>query len=302
MAVGHLNDQVHTNEVGYYSLSLRDESNWWISTDNDDEFCIQYLSKFAAIMKLTEHQAPAMNGLSRLIIFRTSNQNSQRDAKDNIGWPAGIRFYNSANGDVVCEFLNDGMKKNKYYFMPYFLYPIYQCSIEKGGLPIHAALIELEGRGVLLSARCNTGKTTCCRRLPDYWKELCDDEALVVLDNQKKYWANPFPTWSDYLLKRSESTWNVQYSVPLCGIFFLEQSTTDDITPMGYGKASALIAEAANTVRIRFMRGMDKESQRGSMREMFDNACRITKMIPAFHLHVSLNGRFWEKIEEALGW
>jgi hypothetical protein len=44
-----------------------------------------------------------------------------------------------------------------------------------------------------------------------------------VFDKQKKYHAYHFPTWSNYL-KFSSDSYNVQYSVLISCIFFLEQS------------------------------------------------------------------------------
>ena len=171
----------------------------------------------------------------------------------------------------------------------------------KGGLPFHAGLVELDGLGVLLAASGDKGKSTCCRRLPDYWKPLCDDEALVVLDKQKKYRVHPFPTWSDYLWNRSKKTWKVQYSVPLSGVFFLEQSEADEVVPVGEGQATVLLSESAMQICQKFWKSLDREDQRLFRKELFNNACEMAKQIPAYLLRVSRNGRFWEKIEQVLG-
>jgi len=138
------------------------------------------------------------------------------------------------------------------------------------------------------------------RRLPEHWRTLCDDEALVVADRQEKYRAHPFPTWSEYLWKRSQKTWNVQYSVPLSAIFFLEQSGTDTIEPLGEGHAAVLITESASQIYEKFWRKSDQKDQREFREELFNNACTMAKKIPCYRLYVSLNGRFWEKMEDVL--
>ena len=50
----------------------------------------------------------------------------------------------------------------------------------------------------------------------------------------------------------------------------------------------------------RFLRKTDKETKSSHLSKIFLNACRIAKKIPTYKLKVSLNGRFWEKIEETL--
>jgi SynChlorMet cassette protein ScmC len=182
------------------------------------------------------------------------------------------------------------------------LYPIYQKSIGRGGLPFHAALIEKKGAGVLLAASGDTGKSTCCRRLAANWTPLCDDEALVIADKEKRFRAHPFPTWSDYMYRGSDNTWDIQYSVPLCGVFFLEQSDTDETIALGQGEAAALVNKSVTQVCEKYWRTGSREFQRNFRRQVFNNAYALAKNIPAFKLRVSLNGRFWEKIEQALCW
>jgi SynChlorMet cassette protein ScmC len=203
--------------------------------------------------------------------------------------------------DVVCEVLVNKGVKIELINMWFALQAIYQRSISKGGLPFHAGLIELGGRGVLLAAAGDTGKSTCCRRIPHPWRLLCDDEVLVALDKQQKYRAHPFPTWSDYLWQQSEKTWNVQFSVPLFGVFFLEQSEGDEVKSIGEGEAALLMTESAIQICHKFWRSVDKEDQKKFREELFNSACKMAKKIPAYRLGVSLNGRFWEKIEQVLG-
>jgi SynChlorMet cassette protein ScmC len=153
----------------------------------------------------------------------------------------------------------------------------------------------------LLVASGGTGKSTCCERLPDDWLPLSDDESLVVLKEAKKYQAHPFPTWSDYLFKRNKKTWNVQYSVPLSGIFFLEQAEDDHVESVGEGTAAVLMTESATQICEKFWRNLGQEDQKEHRTELFDNACEMAKNIPGYRLSVSKDGRFWEKMEEVIG-
>ncbi len=295
-----------------YRLALGDGQDWWITGDKDN---IRLVDKLATIMEL---EACAFDGSPRLIFTKMENTDDARDLKERCypsqyclwGVCAGWVLYDhqtmrvwSHNSipDVICEIGDNQTNDAKYLNMWISLQPIYQRSICYRGLPFHAALAELNGRGVLLAAPAGKGKSTCCRRLPDYWKPLCDDEALVVLDRQKEYRAHPFPTWSDYQWKRAENTWNVQHSVPLSGVFFLERSETDEAVPVGEGEAAVLMNESATMVCQKFWRRSNREEQRKFKRELFNNACEMAKKIPAFRLSISLHGWFWEEIEKALG-
>ena len=133
---------------------------------------------------------------------------------------------------------------------------------------------------------------------------LCDDATLVVYNKQKGYLAHPFPTWSDYLEERAPNTWNVQYSVPLKAIFFLKQAEFDEIIPINKGEAALLINESANQIYsdMLYKRLNNQEFRRKLRKRVFDNACEMAKMIPAFYLHINLHNNFWEKIENVLGW
>jgi len=296
-----------------YFLILSDGCSWWLSGVNES---VRWVDKLATIMELKESKS---NGSPKLIfssevasngrIHRASDcvaaklSYSGPNAGLSISHPDSFRVWRYNNTpDVVCEVKdNDESAEIEIINMWFALHPIYQRSMCVSGLPFHAGLIELDGRGVLVAARGDTGKSTCCRRLPDYWKPLCDDEALVVFDKQKKYRAHPFPTWSDYLWKHSEKTWNVQYSVPLTGVFFLEQSEVDEVKPLGEGQAAVLMAESATQVCRKFWRTSAREDQRPFRIEIFNNACKMAKQIPAYRLCVSLHGEFWEKMEQVIG-
>lgn len=213
--------------------------------------------------------------------------------------------YNKRTNEALFESLLDNNKRRRrIYNMLHSLQPIYQKSIENGGLHIHAALIEKDGRGVLLPASSFTGKSTCCGRLPSPWKALCDDESLIVFNKKKgQFYAHPFPTWSDYYTNRKASTWDVQYSVPLEGLFFLKQSDTDYAGPIGEGETVLRMVESSMQAFRRFQQNFeDKAVERRFQTGIFNNAEKISKKVPAFLLHNTINGKFWEEIEGALGW
>lgn len=303
-----MNTDLTAQHSSGYRLSLSNGSNWWITGDEENA---SWIDKLAAIMELKKCKP---NGFPRIIFSKLMDENDARDAADTVWGRYGLDdtgwacyddriihiWHHDKILDVICEIDDDVSDEIKYIAMWSSLRPIYQRSISEGGLPFHATLAELEGRGILVAASGDTGKSTCYRRLPDYWKPLCDDETLVVLDEQKEYRVHPFPTWSDYLWRRTQNTWNVQYSVPFSGIFFLEQAESDEVVPLGKGEATVLISESAAQVCQKFWRRSDIEYQRRFRSEIFSNACEIAERIPAYRLRASLHGRFWEEIENVL--
>ena len=278
--------------------------------------CASWVDKLAAIMELEE---TGLDGSPKLI-FTTRETGDHgagrfsgclgarlshgggRKAGWSVSHPDAFRVWCADYiPDVLCEVTNHRGDEFKILNMWYALLPIYQRSTCKGGLPFHAGLIRLNGQGFLLAGPGAAGKSTCCERVPAHWRPLCDDETLVVLDSHKQYRAHPFPTWSDYFCRHSEKTWHVEYSLPLSGVFFLEQSRVDEAVPVGRGEAAALMTESASQVYEKFWRKMPRQDRRKYRQELFNNACAMANEIPAYRLHVSLEGRFWEKMEQVLG-
>jgi len=257
------------------------------------------------------------NGYQKLIFLRRESGKEQwkkpggmLDPKipENLprnGWKVhdleALKLWSHVNvPDVICEI---GPQKNhdlEIIRMWLSLHPIYQRALYSGGLPFHAALIERNGRGVLLAGQGGAGKSTCCRRLPLSWHALCDDETLIVRDDHKRYSVHPFPTWSTHLRQSSEQTWNVQQHLPLAAIFFLEKSEKDEVMHLGQARAAANINQSAIQAYRGNWSNMDSEENRYFRIKLFENACELAKSIPAFRLRASLKGRFWKKMEKVL--
>ena len=112
---------------------------------------------------------------------------------------------------------------------------------------------------------------------------------------------HPFPTWSDYIVERAENTWDVQRSILLSAIFFIEQSEVDNATPLSVSQASILISNSA-VQAIKGNKTLENRKYHSSiMTTIFNNSLDIAKLIPAFRLKVSLKGEFWKEIERVVG-
>lgn len=261
-----------------YRLEMCDGTSWWLLANEENAPWVDHL---AAIMRLEvcDEDKALTPCMGSLWVTRESVAFAERLI-------AGI---DCSNPDRIAKYA--GMWRS--------LRPIYWHAILKGGLPFHAALAELNGRGFLMAAPGGTGKSTCSRRLPSPWKSLCDDEAIIVMSGGQ-FRAHPFPTWSDYIMARAEKTWDVQSSVPLCAVFFLEHADHDEVVPLGKGQASVRINDAITQVCESARKTMDQDSQRQFRKLRWENSCRVANAVPAFILRESLTGSFWEKIEQVL--
>jgi SynChlorMet cassette protein ScmC len=180
------------------------------------------------------------------------------------------------------------------------LYPVYESVVRAGGVPLHAALVEFEGKGVLLAGRSGAGKSTGCHRLPRPWKVHSDDMALVVRQAPGLYRVHPLPTWSVVNPGRKNRCWHLRRHVPLSALCFLEQAKEDEIGPLGGAMGSALINESAKVIFSCANAFRMDTADPGFKGKRFLNSADIAQATPLFTLRVSLAGRFWELIEHAL--
>jgi len=294
-----------------YCIQLANGQGWHIAATIGTR---PWVDKLATIMQLDTCNP---DGYPKIIFIRKGKDvekhkepirylgpNMQGDFPGS-GWKAhkfaGVQVWHHHDvPDVICEMRHKEDCELDILRMLLALYPIFERAQDSGGLPLHAALIKRDRVGILLAASQNIGKSTCCRRIPRPWQPLCDDEALVVRDNQERYLAHPFPTWSDYLMKRSERTWNIQSHVPLVATLFLEQAEKDELIPIGQGQAAVLMYQSATQVSRRNWVNLSNKEMGFVRKKLFDNACELARTIPAYRLCVSLEGRFWEEIEKVL--
>lgn len=293
-----------------YSLCLADGHGWHLVSGKGLK---SWAAKFASIMGL---KADESNNYPKLIFIKMDSGKKEWEGLEGrkdlfkynklprCGWKSrdfvDCRIWSNDDiEDIILE-INCGDEKLEFFAMRLSLCPLYQRAQEKGGLPFHAALIEHDGKGILLAAPAETGKSTCCRRLPSSWRALGDDESLVVRNGDQRYFAHPFPTWSDHILRGSQRTWDVQQHLPLSLIFFLEHGAPDKATRIGQGEAAVHIYHSATQVFYRTWHYLSQEEARLLKRKAFENASDLARAVPAFMLRVSSNGRFWEKIEQAL--
>jgi SynChlorMet cassette radical SAM/SPASM protein ScmE len=267
-----------------------------------------WVRRLSSIMELGA--SPSVNGDKEILFVQDNYESTEHTVKRGIpenGWKchdlqAVTIWQNHDATDVICRVKSFSSPEMEITAMWNALYPIYLEEIGSGGMPFHAALLECGGRAVLLAAPSGTGKSTSCNRLPAHWNSVCDDETLVVVNHEGDFMAHPFPTWSSYLEKGIQRTWNVKNSYPVFGVFLMEQSDHDEAIPLGEGKTVLCMTHASAQIIRKYWRNSDKSYQRTFRNSLFNNACNMAQRVPAFTLHVNRHGRFWEEIERVLGW
>jgi len=174
-------------------------------------------------------------------------------------------------------------------------------TLPDGGVLLHGALACLNGEGVILAAPGGTGKTTASNRFPPPWRSLSDDATLVVRDGKGNYFAHPWPTWSRLFNGETGCKWNVGEWVPLRAVFSLRQSDEDSAEPLEEDLALAFLMESFYQIcGMKLSRDLDSRETEALTQMQFSAVEKIASVIPAFRLNISLTGRFWDVISEAI--
>ncbi|MDD5232815.1 MAG: SynChlorMet cassette protein ScmC [Syntrophales bacterium] len=275
-----------------YLLKLANGLGWNISSEPDAEAWVEILAR---IMSLPEKNDPAYP----TIRYRMKNPQRHPDA----GWSERdmseiCLLYRADSRDIICELQHESGSCVHIWSA---LFPVYRDVCFSGGLPLHGALAEKDGYGIILAGPADAGKSTCSRRLPAPWKILSDEESVIVPAGKGMYAAHPFPTWSLLADSRETPQRRVDAAVPLRAIFFIAKSEADSAKKAGTGKSAGLIAGLAGEKFHIDWETVGKAERIGILGRLFENAGSIALRIPAYHLGVSREGKFWEKMEEALG-
>lgn len=178
---------------------------------------------------------------------------------------------------------------------------IFVEAMELGGLPLHAGLVALDGKGVALVGPGSSGKSTCCRRIPEPWESLADDEVLALPGKHEKFNVHPFPTWSEYMTNGRGRGADVMREVSLEAALFLEPSSEDRLVPLGRGEVAVRLFRSAVESFLSSWPEEIEPSHSTLRRIMFENASILAKLTPGFILRVSLEGPFWDSLREIVG-
>ncbi len=285
-----------------YKLPLADGTTWCFkSTDSISP----WLESLAEIMQLEETKDSSFDRILNFLALKHGNKlpeiNKTTDWNNyKQGAVYRIWSHDEHHEDFIelnLDYINH--EEIKFINMWSSLKPLFRYYVEKNGTgPVHAALAEFNGKGILIAAQGGTGKSTCSRRLPSYWNPLSDDMALIVKTIDNSYKVHPMPTWSDHLWNLKQSKFNTKHSVPLKAIFFLEQSDKDEVVPLTTTVAAQQIFESSKQVWESYWKKISKEDEKKMVHIVFHNSFDLAMNTPCYKLKATLHGEFWNKIEE----
>jgi SynChlorMet cassette protein ScmC len=287
-----------------YKLSLSDGTTWGFSATHE---IFPWLKKLAEIMCL---ELADLDKIDRRLLFLAHKPENlpNHDQINNEDWNVLKRgtayriWSHSKVPETIIELNHEFIdhKELQVINMWSSLKQIYLHYIENNGAPFHATLAEIRGKGVLIAASGGTGKSTCYNRLPKYWNPLADDNALAVRIEDNNYRVHPMPTWSDHLWNSKKSTFDSSYSVPLKGMFFLEQSEKDEVISLSRSDALREVYESMKQIWETYWEKTSKKEKQNMSRKLFDTAFNIVKQVPCYKLKATLHGKFWKEIENVL--
>lgn len=173
------------------------------------------------------------------------------------------------SGDVLSKGSNEGSE----IFNP-FCYPLDQILLvyflaRRGGALVHAAGMELDGKGYIFPGKSGAGKTTLSRQfVARNYQGLISDDRVVIRKIGTDFMAfgTPWP---------GEGAVAVNKGVPLKGIFFIIHGTSDRIEEVKPGKA------VERFMPVTSIPWYDEETISGILSFLED----MISHIPAFDLH-----------------
>lgn len=290
-----------------YSFSLSDGQSWGI---HPAEEAREWADGFACLLSLSSSQAypDCMIRLERFPQGGAAGNGGRALPPRGCfggGWRVGIFphlevWRHEMLRESVCRLHRTDNPSRVREQMRHALMPLYESTVRRGGLPLHAALVERDGRGVLLVGRSGVGKSTACLRLPREWTVLGDDLALAVRKREGGFAVHPLPTWSRVGIGSDDEAWDISHGVDLSAIFFLAQAGDDETEPAGRAVATVILAHAAETI-FNSVRTRNHTFEESPLKgNIFANAVSMVNSVPSYILRLTLRGRFWEKIEEAM--
>ena len=276
-----------------YELMLADGGRWVVAAGNEAaDTIVSQLGSAMQLRQTTGPAAPSGSGNACRLLVRVEAQKLVGDCY--------VPLASGNGGTVVCSLRPCAQWGGPFVnLVRLALVPAREAQT-RGGLLIHGALAEKDGRGVILAAPGGTGKSTASQRFPAPWRSLCDDTTLVVRDSQGRYWAHPWPTWSRFQNGGPGGSWDVQRAVPLAALFVLAQAEECRAERVGSGQAVSLLVEGVKQASQFMPLGLFKEEVRALHLEGFNNLCALVRAIPAYVLHLNRTGAFWREIERAL--
>lgn len=94
--------------------------------------------------------------------------------------------------------------------------------------------------------------------------------------------------------------WNVQNAVPLSALFFMDRAPEHGVEQLRPLEVSIFITASSEQLARAMSRQLSPDELRAERLQRFENACALARAVSCYRLHFSLEGPFWEEIEDTL--
>jgi hypothetical protein len=153
----------------------------------------------------------------------------------------------------------------------------YAALLDHNGFGLHASAISYEGRAILFSAPCGTGKSTHAKLWLDYFGEnrvfvINDDKPALRLGN------SGFDVYGTPWSGKTDLSRNV--SVPLLAVVFLEQADHNSIRKLDGREAAIML----------YYQSMKSQKSRERMEKLLDQLDRLIRSTDVYKLSCRADG------------
>ena len=166
--------------------------------------------------------------------------------------------------------------------------------------PCHCALVEINGKGAIIGAVGNTGKSTCAKRLPSPYKALSDDYAMLYFDGNK-ITAQAMPTFSNFINGDLNYKHDCSQIAEIEAFFFLKQSD-GDWTERVNGSIALhhLNNNFQDLLTVKLLIDKPENVAENLRVKLFELAQEAIESRPTYMLNSTLHGDFWNKMADVL--
>jgi SynChlorMet cassette protein ScmC len=167
--------------------------------------------------------------------------------------------------------------------------------------PCHCALVEIDGKGAIICASGDTGKSTSARRIMDAGYKSHADDYVLLIECKDHIIAQAMPTWSNLMEGNADYSADCSQAVDLSAIFFLKHGSSDYIESLPISAAlKSLNAALQDLFAGRTITDMPRALHRKFRTLIFDFSVRLLERLPAYNLHATLHGEFWCEMKKAM--
>lgn len=166
----------------------------------------------------------------------------------------------------------------------------------KGGLLLHAGLIEREGVGLAIIGTGDALEAAQFKQLPAPWRTLSEQAVLVVPVEGDGYWAHPWPAWNA-AINGEHPPLELNAAVPLRRMIFLEQGAREKIQRLGEGYAATMLAASADQLAGLVNHYTPRGQVMVARERRLVNASALAEKLPAYLLKLSADGTFWKQLD-----